>query len=64
MATVLAKTAVRAEAWATASLVGGAATANQQLTAIGLAAALLDQQNTLVLTPAMAPFLNAIAQPI
>jgi thiamine biosynthesis lipoprotein len=57
--TVLARAAVRAEAWATAALVAGSAAAGQQLSAIGLAAVLLGWQNDLILTPALTPFLAA-----
>lgn len=60
-ATVLARTAVRAEAWATAALVAGSTTAMQLLTTTGLAAAFVDQQNSLTLTPALAPFLAVTA---
>lgn len=60
--TVLAKSAVRAEAWATAALVSGSATALQQLTATGLAGALVDQQNDVTLTPALEPFLAMTPQ--
>lgn len=63
-ATVLAKTAVRAEAWATAALVAGSAAAQQHLAVKGLAAALVDQQHSLILTPALAPFLAAHAYAI
>ncbi len=59
-ATVLAKTAVRAEAWATAALVAGTAEAAQQrLADHNLAAALVDQRGDLTVTPALAPFLAA-----
>ncbi|MCA9972920.1 MAG: FAD:protein FMN transferase, partial [Anaerolineales bacterium] len=54
--TVLAKTAVRAEAWATAALVAGTAVAYRRLTAKNLAAALVDQTGDLRLTPALTPF--------
>ena len=60
-ATVLARTAVRAEAWATAALVAGSTTAMQRLTTTGLAAAFVDQQNSLTVTPALAPFLAVTA---
>ena len=62
-ATVLARTAVRADAWATAALVLGSAAAQQQLTSLGLAAALVDQEGDLILTPTLNPFLTP-AQPI
>ncbi|MCB8987786.1 MAG: FAD:protein FMN transferase, partial [Ardenticatenaceae bacterium] len=54
--TVLARTAVRAEAWATAGLVAGTAVAEQRLTALGLAAALIDDSGSISFTPALAPF--------
>lgn len=63
-ATVLAKTAVRAEAWATAALVAGTTSALQKLTNTGLAAALVDRQNKLLFTPALTPFLGAETQQI
>ncbi|MCA9936181.1 MAG: FAD:protein FMN transferase [Ardenticatenaceae bacterium] len=64
-ATVLAKTAVRAEAWATAALVAGTEVARQRLTAINLAAALIDQNGGLFATPALEPFLTLeTTQPI
>ncbi|MEZ4645107.1 MAG: FAD:protein FMN transferase [Chloroflexota bacterium] len=59
--TVLAKTAVRAEAWATAALVAGMSLAQQNLAAKNLAAALIDQLGNLILTPALSPFLAATA---
>lgn len=59
--TVLAKTAVRAEAWATAALVAGTAVAQQRLTDHNLAAALVDQQCGLAFTPALSPFLGITA---
>lgn len=57
-ATVLAKTAVRAEAWATAALVAGKKLAHQRLTDKNLGAALIDQNGELTVTPALAPFIN------
>ena len=57
-ATVLAKTAVRAEAWATAALVAGTAVARQRLTAKNLAAAFIDQTGGLSLTPTLDSFLT------
>lgn len=57
-ATVLAKTAVRAEAWATAALVLGKTAAQQRLAERNLAAALIDQHGELSVTPALAPFLE------
>ncbi len=55
--TVLARAATRAEAWATAALVAGSESAMQQLSAMGLAAVLVDRQSAFILTPALAPFL-------
>ncbi|MCA9919760.1 MAG: FAD:protein FMN transferase [Anaerolineales bacterium] len=57
-ATVLAKTAVRAEAWATAALVLGKSAALQRLAEKNLAAALIDQHGELSVTPTLAPFLE------
>ena len=57
-ATVLAKTAVRAEAWATAALVAGHKLAHQRLTDKNLGAALIDHNGELTVTPALAPFIN------
>lgn len=57
-ATVLAKTAVRAEAWATAALVAGKKLAHQRLTDKNLGAALIDQNGELTVTPALAPFID------
>ena len=60
-ATVLAKTAVRAEAWATAALVAGKKLAHQLLAEKNLAAALISQHGELSVTPALAPFLELAA---
>jgi len=57
-ATVLVKTAVRAEAWATAALVAGHKLAHQRLTDKNLGAALIDHNGELTVTPALAPFIN------
>jgi thiamine biosynthesis lipoprotein len=57
-ATVLAKKAVRAEAWATAALVAGSDLAQQLLSSANLAAAFVDQQANLTLTPALAQFIS------
>ena len=57
-ATVLAKTAVRAEAWATAALIAGKKLAHQRLTDKNLGAALIDQNGELIVTPTLAPFVN------
>lgn len=54
---VLAGTAVRAEAWATASLIAGTETAVPTLTAQNMAAALISQTGELLLTPAMNVYL-------
>lgn len=56
--TVLAKTAVRAEAWATAALVAGSRAAQEHLSARNLAAALVNQTGSLTLTPALEPFIS------
>ena len=61
-ATVLARTAVRADAWATAALVLGSAAALQQLAAKGFAAALIDQNERVILSPALTPILAAARQ--
>ena len=53
--TVLAHSAVRAEAWATAALVAGSSSAFDLLAENGLAAALVDQHHELQLTPLLAP---------
>lgn len=60
--TVLAREAVRAEAWSTASLAAGSADAQQRLTRNNLAAALVDQLGNLHLTPALASFLDVNVQ--
>lgn len=62
--TVLARAAARAEAWATAALISGSAGALQQLTTMRLAGALLDQQNNLTLTPALAAYVAPLAYPV
>lgn len=59
-ATVLAKAATRAEAWATAALVAGTAVYHH-LSARGLAAALIDHTGHLSLTPALMPILANIS---
>ena len=53
-ATVLARSAARAEAWATAALVAGLASADHLLTNKRLAAAFVDRQYQLHLTPGLA----------
>lgn len=60
--TVLAKTAVRAEAWATAALIAGSTAAMRQLTEKKLGAAFVDQWGHLSVTPALAPFLDLALQ--
>lgn len=56
--TVLAGTAVRAEVWATASLIAGTSDGGQLLADHNLAAAFIDQHQTLITTPALEPFLT------
>jgi len=62
-ATVWAETAVEAEAWATASIIYGAASGTAALIRQGIPAALITQNQDLLITPAMARFVGLVAAP-